>query len=250
MWRRSGTGTKTGTPLREIPQSISVVTSEAIEDQGAQTLQDALRYTAGVVADGYGIDSRTDSMIIRGTEANEYLDGLRRTYNYYVYTYRTDPYFMERIEILRGPASVLYGQAAVGGIINSVSKRPQPFSSSEITAEYGTFDLKQMKFDSTGALTADGKWLYRLTGLARDADTQVNFVDDDRLALQPGITFQPSADTSISCSAISRRITPDRRSNSCRMSARSSAAPAASSRGTPSSASRATNTTRTSPPAR
>ena len=193
----SATGTKTGTPLQEIPQSISVVTSEAIRDQGAQNLQDALRYTAGVVADSYGIDSRTDSPIIRGTEANEYLDGLRRTFNYYVYTYRADPYFMERIEILRGPASVLYGQAAVGGIVNSVSKRPSLLPSNEISVDYGTFDYMQARFDSTGPLTRDGKWSYRLTGLARDADTQVNFVDDDRLALQPAITYRPSADTTI-----------------------------------------------------
>lgn len=193
----SATGTKTGTPLQEIPQSISVVTSEAIRDQAAQNLQDALRYTAGVVADSYGIDSRTDSPIIRGTEANEYLDGLRRTFNYYVYNYRADPYFMERIEILRGPASVLYGQAAVGGIVNSVSKRPSPLPRHEVSVDYGTFDYLQARFDTTGPLTRDGKWSYRLTGLARDADTQVNFVDDDRLALQPAITYRPTADTTI-----------------------------------------------------
>jgi len=194
---RSGTGTKTDTPLREIPQSISVITREEMRDQGVQTLQDALRYTAGVVADGYGIDSRTDTPLIRGITATEYLDGLRRTFNYYIYDYRIDPYFMERIEVLRGPTSVLYGQAEVGGIVNSISKRPQQEQYSEITAEYGTFDFKQVKFDTTGAITADGNWSYRLTGLARDAETQVNFVDDDRMALQPAITWQPQDDTSI-----------------------------------------------------
>ena len=181
--------------MKEIPQSISVVGAEQIRDMGAQTLQETLRYVPGVVADGYGLDSRTDSPFIRGTEAAEYLDGLRRTSSYYTYNYRVDPYFMERIEVLRGPASVLYGQAPVGGIINSVSKRPQDERGGEITVEYGTFDFKQVKFDTTGLVTSDGKWSYRLTGLARDADTQVDYVDDDRYAIQPAITFRPDSDT-------------------------------------------------------
>jgi len=194
---RSATGIKTDTPLNEIPQSISVVGQEQIRDQGAQTLQDTLRYTSGVVADGYGIDSRTDSVFVRGTEGAEYLDGLRRTFNYYVYNYRIDPFFMERIEVLKGPASVLYGQASVGGIVNSVSKRPQQERGGEITVEYGSFDFKQTKFDFTGPLSQDGKWSYRLTGLARDAGTQVDHVDDDRLAIQPAITYRPQDGTSI-----------------------------------------------------
>jgi iron complex outermembrane receptor protein len=194
---QSVTGTKTDTPLREIPQSISVVGAEQIRDQGAQTVQDALRYVPGVVADAYGLDSRTDTAIIRGTEATEYLDGLRRTFNYYTYNYRIDPYFMERIEVLRGPASVLYGQAAVGGILNSVSKRPRERDSREITVEYGTHDFKQIKTDMTGKLTEDGKWLYRIVALGRDADTQVDYVADDRLALAPSITYRPQPGTTL-----------------------------------------------------
>ncbi len=194
---RSATGMKTDTPLREIPQSVSVVGAEQIRDQNAQSLQDVLRYVPGVVADGYGFDSRTDSAFIRGTEAAEYLDGLRRTFNYYTYNYRIDPYFMERVEVLRGPASVLYGQAPVGGIINSVSKRPQQEQGGEIGIEYGTFDFKQVKFDTTGLVTSDGKWSYRLIGVARDADTQVDYVEDDRYALAPSITYRPDSNTSI-----------------------------------------------------
>jgi iron complex outermembrane recepter protein len=194
---QSATGTKTDTPLREIPQSISVVGAEQIRDQGAQTVQDTLRYVPGVVADAYGLDSRTDTVIVRGTEATEYLDGLRRTFNYYSYNYRIDPYFLERLEILRGPASVLYGQAAVGGILNSVSKRPQERESREVTVEYGTHDFKQVKTDMTGKLTEDGKWLYRIVALGRDADTQVDYVEDDRLALAPSITYRPQVGTSL-----------------------------------------------------
>jgi iron complex outermembrane receptor protein len=194
---RSATGIKTDTPLKEIPQSVSVVGAEQIRDQNAQSVQDALRYVPGVVADAYGLDSRSDGSFIRGTDPGEFLDGLRRTFNYYSYNYRIDPYFMERIEVLRGPASVLYGQSPVGGIINSVSKRPQDEQGGEIGVEYGTFDFKQVKFDTTGLVTSDGKWSYRLIGVARDSDTQVDHVDDDRYALAPSITYRPDNTTTI-----------------------------------------------------
>jgi len=194
---QTATGTKTDTPLREIPQSISVVGQEQIRDQGAKTLQDTLRYVPGVVADGYGLDSRTDSVFVRGTEAAEYLDGLRRTFSYYVYNYRIDPYFMERVEVLRGPPSVLFGQAPVGGIVNSVTKRPQAEASHEITVEYGNFDTKVVKADITGTVTPDGRWMYRVVGMLRDADTQVDYTPDDRAALAPSLTFKPNAGTSI-----------------------------------------------------
>jgi iron complex outermembrane receptor protein len=194
---RSATGAKTDTPLKEIPQSVSVVGAEQIRDQNAQSLQDALRYVPGVVADAYGNDSRNDGSFIRGTDPSEFLDGLRHNFNYYAFKYRIEPYFMERVEVLRGPASVLYGQSAVGGLINAVSKRPQDVQGGEIGVEYGTFDFKQVKFDTTGLVSSDGAWSYRLTGVARDSGTQVDHVDDDRYALQPSITYSPNKDTSI-----------------------------------------------------
>jgi iron complex outermembrane recepter protein len=194
---RSATGSKTDTPLKEVPQSISVVGAEQIRDMDAQSIQETLRYVPGVVADPFGPDNRADSALIRGTTAVQYLDGLRRTFGFSTYNYRVDPFFMERVEVLRGPSSVLYGQAPVGGIINAVSKLPQSEEGGEITVEYGNFDYKQVKFDTTGPASADGKWSYRLTGLARDADTQVDYVEDDRYAIQPSLTYRPDADTSI-----------------------------------------------------
>lgn len=195
--KRSATGTKTDTPLRETPQSVSVVGTEQMRDQGVMTLQEAMRYVPGVVSDSHGLDSRTDGLLIRGTAPAQFLDGMRQNFNTFFYGYRVDPFFMERIEALRGPSSVLFGQAPVGGIINSVSKRPQEEAGGEFTFEYGTFDFKQVKFDTTGELTKDGKWLYRLTGLMRSADTQVDYVEDDRYAFQPSVTWRPDSDTSI-----------------------------------------------------
>jgi iron complex outermembrane recepter protein len=194
---RSASGTKTDTPLTEIPQSITVIGEEQMRDQNAQTLQETVRYSAGVTADAYGLDSRADSVFVRGILADKFIDGMRQTYGSYTGTIPVEPYMMERIEILRGPASVLYGQASVGGILNLVTKRPQEIPSGEITFEYGNFDYKQVKFDSTGALTEDGKWLYRVVAVGREADTQVDYVENDRLLFAPSITYRPTNATSI-----------------------------------------------------
>lgn len=193
----SGFGTKTGTPLKETPQSISVVGKEQIRDQGAQSVQDALRYVPGVLADGFGYDSRGDYSIIRGVPAAYYIDGLRTSYGYYVNTSSIEPYALDRVEVLRGPASMLYGQAPTGGIVNGSSKLPVDVSYNEIGVDYGSFDYKQVRFDSTGKISSDGKWLYRVTGLVRDADTYVDYVDNDRVMIQPSITYRPTSDTSI-----------------------------------------------------
>jgi iron complex outermembrane receptor protein len=193
----SAVGTKTDTPLKETPQSISVIGKEQIRDQGAQSLQEATRYVPGVFADPYGPDSRGDSSIIRGIAGTYFVDGLRTTYGYSQTTVPIEPYALERIEVLRGPASMLYGQAPTGGIINGASKLPSEIPYREIGVEYGSFDFKQVKLDMTGPLTQDGKWLYRIVGLGRDADTQVDFVENDRLMLAPSLTYRPTNDTSI-----------------------------------------------------
>ncbi|OVZ66045.1 TonB-dependent siderophore receptor [Pigmentiphaga sp. NML030171] len=195
--RRSATATKTDTPLHETPQSVTVVTRDQLTDQGTTNLQDALGYAAGVRSDAYGIDSRADSVRIRGTEPTLYLDGLRQHYDYYTSTTRIEPYTLERLEVLRGPAAMLYGQGSTGGIINMVSKRPQAEFQGEAGIQLGNRGRKQAQVDLTGPLTADGQWLYRLVALKRDADTQVDHVKDNRSLVMPSLTWRPSASTSL-----------------------------------------------------
>jgi iron complex outermembrane receptor protein len=105
----SGTGTKTSTSLRETPQSITVVTADRIADQGATTVQESVRYVPGVYADAYGPDSRGEGIRIRGQDPNIYLDGMRLISSSFFNEWRPDPYTLERIEVLRGPASMVYG---------------------------------------------------------------------------------------------------------------------------------------------
>lgn len=193
---RAVTATKTDTPLVETPQSITVVTSEQMADTGAQSIQDALNYAAGVRSEAYGVDSRSDNFRVRGSEPTVYLDGLRTNYNYYTSTTRTEPYTLERIEVLRGPSSMLYGQGSTAGVVNMVSKRPQLEPHAEVGISYGTHNRRQAQADFTGPLNEEGTLLYRLVAVGRKADTQVDYVPDDRWVLAPSITWRPSSQTS------------------------------------------------------
>ncbi len=200
--KRSISATKTNTPLSETPQSITVITSEEIQDRGASGLQDALNYAAGVRSDAYGLDSRSDNFRIRGSEPSVFLDGLRSNYNWYTSTTRTEPYTLERIEVLRGPSSMLYGQGSTAGVVNMVTKRPQAETMREIGVSYGSHNRRQVQADFTGPIDENGEWLYRVVALGRLSDTQVKHVPDDRWVLAPSLTWQPNASTSLTLRAL------------------------------------------------
>ena len=197
--RRGGSATKTDTPLIETPQAISVVTRDQMEAQGALTLRETTNYTAGVVSSYF--DSRVDSFKVRGGDATQYLDGLLRTYGTYNSS-KLDPYMLERVELLRGPSSVLYGQGGVGGVLNMVSKRPQPETQREVQLQLGSNARKQVAADFTGPVDPEGKWLYRLVAVNRDSGTQVDHVPDDRILVAPSLTWRPNADTSLTLQAL------------------------------------------------
>jgi iron complex outermembrane receptor protein len=191
------TATKTDTPLSETPQSVTVVTRDQIVDQGATNLQDALNYAAGVRSDAYGLDSRTDSVRVRGAYPDVYLDGLRQAYGYYTSTTRTEPYTLERLEVLRGPSGMLFGAGTAAGVVNMVSKRPLQEAQREVGVQFGSFGRRQIQADLTGPLNADGSLSYRLIALQRKSDTQVDYVPDDRSLIAPSLTWRPNAATSL-----------------------------------------------------
>lgn len=198
--RRAGSGLKSDIPLIETPQSIAVVTADQIEAQGATTLRQTVGYSAGVVSAYF--DSRVDSISARGGNVAQYQDGLLRSYGTYN-TARPDPFTLERVELVRGPASVLYGQGSLNGVLNLVSKRPQFESRRELQLQLGSHERKQLALDLTGPLSE--QWAYRLVAIKRDSGTQVDHVKDDRLLLAPSLTWQPSAATSLTLQALYQR---------------------------------------------
>lgn len=187
---------KLNVPIIDQPFSMSVVDPQFMQDTGAKTIQDALQYVPGVYAGNFGLDTRGDSANIRGISAGYYLDGLRQVYGSYN-SVRTNIYALESLEVLKGPSSMLYGQGDLGGLVNSVSKLPKAEQQGEIWGQYGSFNRKQIAFDVTGPVDEEGKFLYRIVGLQRDADTQVDHVEDDGYVISPSFTWRPNEDTSL-----------------------------------------------------
>ncbi|MFF8800476.1 MULTISPECIES: TonB-dependent siderophore receptor [unclassified Methylobacterium] len=195
---RSVTATKTNTPLIETPQSITVIGTEQIQAQGATTLTQATQYTAGIYSGVTGVDERVDFFNLRGFRASDYgiyKDGLQLL-NYGFGTLKTEVFGLERIEVLRGPAAVLFGAGNPGGIVNQITKRPTltPFGYVEVGG--GSFGQVYGAFDIGGPADDSGHWFYRLTGIGRAGGTQVDGADSDRYYIAPALTYRPDAGTS------------------------------------------------------
>lgn len=189
--KSSGTVTKTDTPIIEIPQSISIITSQQMQDRGIHGVEEAVWFTAGAQGGGYGNDSRSDWLLVRGFTPARYLDGLALADGSGTGITRIEPFGLQSIEILKGPSSVSYGAMPPGGLVNYVSKRPTEETLRQVALQVGSFDLRQAEFDFAGPLTDDGNWLYRINGLARDSDDPVDYIYDKRYYLAPSLTWKP-----------------------------------------------------------
>lgn len=190
---RTATATKTSTPIVEVPQSINVVPRDQITAQGAQTIGEALRYTPGVVSQPNGAaDFSNTFMKSRGFNADLYLDGLRLPQSPALAGYAdVEPYNVERIEVLKGPSSGLYGSSGPGGLVNMTSKRPldQPFH--EVAVQTGSYNRKQIQFDFSDRFVGSGdNALFRVVGLFRDADHQFRYMQDKREFIAPSLTLK------------------------------------------------------------
>jgi len=197
--KRTATATKTDTPIEKTPQSISVVTREEMDMKDPSTVKEALNYTPGVFATR-GSSETLDVISIRGFSAstgantNQYLDGLKLQGDNYSES-SMDPYFLERIELMRGPTSVLYGKSNPGGIVSMVSKRPTTEPLKEVEFQMGTDNLYQTGFDFSDAIDDDGVFSYRLTGLGRSEDAQQTMVKSTRYAIAPAFSWRPDDKT-------------------------------------------------------
>ena len=196
---RSG-GSKTDQPLITTPQSISVVTRQQMEDQGALDLNQALNYTPGVFTNFGGAATRYDTIALRGFHGgdvdNTFLDGLRimsdgGSFN----ILQVDNWFLDRVDVIKGPSSALYGQTVPGGLVNQVSKRPQFAEEGHFRLSTGTNATNSAAFDYTN--TINDQWAFRLTGITRNSDTQYDHTREEKYAISPQLLWQPSEDTSL-----------------------------------------------------
>lgn len=203
--QRSETATKTDAPLIEVPQSISVLGRTELEARGGTNdMMDALRYTPGITVGVWGVDNRgRDWALMRGfptIDTTHYRDGLNRGGDGRPLT---EMYGLERVEVLRGPSSVLYGSGEAGGIINRISKRPNGEAIREVELQAGSFDRRRMAFDLGDRIDKEGTLSFRLVGLGLKTNSNNDKYPDgkpvknERFYFAPSLRWQPSASTSV-----------------------------------------------------
>jgi len=194
-------GMKSETQLVEIPQSVSVVTETQINESGASTIGQALVYSPGVFANpsGGNDSTRYDFHSLRGQSYNGalLLDGMRATFGVGNLSLpQFDPFNLERIEVIRGPSSGLYGQGLPGGIVNAVTKRPTGEAHRELSVSLGSYDRREVAFD-LGDSSGNGMIDFRLAGLVRSADNAIDHVSEERRAIAPTLRWHLSDRTTL-----------------------------------------------------
>ncbi|MFT4163564.1 TonB-dependent siderophore receptor [Shinella sp.] len=208
--RNAASGTRTDTPIIETPQTVNVVGGEQMEQQGVSTVGEALRYTPGVVTGTAGGQAdRHDSYFVRGeggfSAAAQYastLDGMRWRFSDRT-SVQFDPWMLERVEVVKGPASALFGAGTPGGVVNLVSKRPSFEKKSRVFVSGGSYDSAATGVDFTGPL--GDAFAYRFVGLGRMEGNGVDYQKGERVLLAPSLTFAPTEETSLTLSALYQR---------------------------------------------
>lgn len=187
------TATKTNIPLIQTPQSISVITRDQIDLLNFIDAQQAVRYTAGAFGENYGPDPRYDFITVRGFTPKQYIDGLAVPATTTISAVGVDLYAFQSLDILKGPASVLYGAAPPGGILNEVSRRASPEFGGEAELKAGTDNFFEGAATITGPVAP---WLdARGTALYRDSEGQIKFQHNKRLLLAPTATIKIGSET-------------------------------------------------------
>ena len=200
--RNSASGTRTETPVIETPQTVNVVGGKQMKEQGVTTVGEALRYTPGVVTGTAGGQAdRHDSYFVRGeggfSAAAQYastLDGMRWRFSDRT-SVQFDPWMLERIEVVKGPSSTLFGAGTPGGTVNLVSKRPSFEKRNSVFISGGSYDSAATGFDFTGPINE--QFAYRVIGLGRLDGNGIDFQKGERILFAPSLTWAPTDATSL-----------------------------------------------------
>ncbi len=194
----AATATKSATPIERLPRSVSAVTDTEMKARDAQSVMEALEHAPGLYGGGYSSGALTrEYPMVRGFLVYQYLDGLKLHDS----NWAEEPYGLERVELLRGPASALYGQGSPGGLIDLRTKRPTAETVREVGLRVGSHGLRQGQFDLGGALNADATWQYRLTGLVRKGNGEIDHTQSDRRYFAGALTWKPDAATRLTLMA-------------------------------------------------
>lgn len=179
-----GTALKVDAPLVETPRPASVVTRDELDERNVQQLDETFRYRAGVLSGHYGADNDTDWFKIRGFDQSTYQDGLR-IYREGYYVWMPEPFGLDRVEVLKGPSSVLYGEAPPGGVINAISKRPTEETQGLVEIQAGNRDHREVAIDTSGALNDSAR--ARLVALYKYREGDIDQTENERYYLAPSI---------------------------------------------------------------
>lgn len=190
------TALKVDTPAQEATQSVSVVSQQDLRKRAPVKLDEALRYTAGVHSQQYGSDHDTDWFLVRGFEAATFLDGSRAFKDGH-YTWLTETYGLEQVEVLKGPSAILYGETPPGGVVNLVQKKPTVEPQGEVRLELGNRDHRAIAFDVSDKANEDGSIRYRLVGMFKKRNGQLNGTHNDRFYLAPSVAIDISDKTQL-----------------------------------------------------
>ncbi|GIU52306.1 TonB-dependent siderophore receptor [Shewanella sp. KT0246] len=185
---------KIHTPMAETPVSVSVVERDDLEIRNVNKLDESFRYTSGVLSSPYGADNDTDWLTVRGFEAATYLDG-SRLFKDGFYVWMLEPYGLEQVEILKGPASILYGEAPPGGVVNAVQKKPKLEPAGEVDVQIGNKDTARVAFDVSDEITDDKR--FRVVGKFSQADGELNDTENTRYYIAPSLEMDLSEDTTL-----------------------------------------------------
>ncbi|MBE9193034.1 TonB-dependent siderophore receptor [Gloeocapsopsis crepidinum LEGE 06123] len=184
--RNTTTATRTDTPIVETPQSIQAIPREFIEDQSASDLGDVTRNVAGL--NQFSVYQDFALRGFRISDESVLYNGLRgNPYNFFT----NSPILsnVERVEVLQGPASVLYGQLQPGGLINIITRQPEADPSTEIRGIAGSYEQFGIQFDSTGSVDTEGQLLYRFNAVHLGADSFRDFQSSDYFQIAPSLTW-------------------------------------------------------------
>lgn len=191
---RTAVGTKTDAAVNEIPQAISVITRDEMDQRGVQDFNSALAYTPGIRAIDYVGGQGAPDIYMRGFRSFNlfgiYQDALRTGFNQYDTDFET--FGLERIDVIKGPASVLYGQMAPGGMVNLSTKSPQQVPIRHVEVQGGSYGRQQLGLDVGDQLDSQGTLFGRLVMMQRDSGTQVDHSPDDRTYIAPSLTWKPN----------------------------------------------------------